>query len=257
MPSARSSAIVAPSITRDAAFASGVPVALDTNGTVRDARGLASSTYSTSPASANWMFSSPRTPRPRVDWVDARILSISAEPSVIGGSAQDESPSASRPPRCAPSPRRGTARSRRTARPRDLDRVVQETVHQHRVRPELAPFPSRCRAAVQLSRVVHDLHARPPSTYDGRTSTGNRISAAACRLVGRHRGAVLGCRQVRVREHLAERAALLGQMDRLRRGADDRYTGVGEPLRQAERVCPPSCTITPATGPAPSRHTRP
>ena len=36
--------IVAPSITRAAAFASGTPVALATNGTVRDARGLASST---------------------------------------------------------------------------------------------------------------------------------------------------------------------------------------------------------------------
>ena len=44
MPSARSSAIVAPSITRAAALASGTPVALDTNGTVRLARGLASST---------------------------------------------------------------------------------------------------------------------------------------------------------------------------------------------------------------------
>ena len=44
MPSARSSAMVAPSITRAAAFASGVAVALETNGTVRDARGFASST---------------------------------------------------------------------------------------------------------------------------------------------------------------------------------------------------------------------
>ena len=44
IPSARRSAIVAPSITRAAAFASGTPVALDTKGTVRLARGLASST---------------------------------------------------------------------------------------------------------------------------------------------------------------------------------------------------------------------
>jgi hypothetical protein len=43
-PSVRSSATVAPSMTRAAALASAVPVALDTNGTVRDARGLASST---------------------------------------------------------------------------------------------------------------------------------------------------------------------------------------------------------------------
>ena len=43
-PSARSSAMVAPSMIRAAALASGTPVALATNGTVRDARGLASST---------------------------------------------------------------------------------------------------------------------------------------------------------------------------------------------------------------------
>ena len=44
MPSARSCAIVAPSMIREAALASGTPVALATNGTVREARGLASST---------------------------------------------------------------------------------------------------------------------------------------------------------------------------------------------------------------------
>jgi hypothetical protein len=44
MPSARRSAIVAPSMMRAAALASGTAVALDTNGTVRDARGLASRT---------------------------------------------------------------------------------------------------------------------------------------------------------------------------------------------------------------------
>ena len=38
------SAIRSPSITRQAILASGTPVALDTNGTVRDARGLASIT---------------------------------------------------------------------------------------------------------------------------------------------------------------------------------------------------------------------
>ena len=36
----------------------------------------------------------------------------------------------------------------------------------------------------------------------------------------------------------AERAALLGQVDRLRRGADDRHAGVLEPLGQAERGLP-------------------
>ena len=44
IPSSRSSLIVAPSMTRAAALAIWTPVALATNGTVRDARGLASRT---------------------------------------------------------------------------------------------------------------------------------------------------------------------------------------------------------------------
>ncbi|MNY64032.1 hypothetical protein D3C86_2010790 [compost metagenome] len=43
-PSVFSSAIVAPAMMRDAAFASGMPSAFDTNGTVRLARGFASMT---------------------------------------------------------------------------------------------------------------------------------------------------------------------------------------------------------------------
>ena len=68
-------------------------MALDTNGTVRDARGFASSTYSTPAASAYCTLSSPRTPTPRaIASVDSRIRSMSPRPSVIGGSAQAESP---------------------------------------------------------------------------------------------------------------------------------------------------------------------
>jgi hypothetical protein len=43
-PESLSSATVAPVMMRDAAFASGMPSAFETNGTVRDARGLASIT---------------------------------------------------------------------------------------------------------------------------------------------------------------------------------------------------------------------
>ena len=52
--------------TRQASFASGSPIAFETNGTVRDARGLASITYSpSSPWIANWTLSSPTTPSAR------------------------------------------------------------------------------------------------------------------------------------------------------------------------------------------------
>ena len=93
IPSARSPATVAPSMIRAAALASGTAVALDTNGTVRDARGLASSTYSTPPASAYCTLSRPRTPTPAaIASVAARIWPMSLRPRVIGGSAQAESP---------------------------------------------------------------------------------------------------------------------------------------------------------------------
>ena len=42
------SASRSPSISRQATLASGTPIAFDTNGTVREARGLASITYSSS-----------------------------------------------------------------------------------------------------------------------------------------------------------------------------------------------------------------
>src|SRR6266511_4109043 len=63
MSSARRSARRAPAMTLAASFASGSPVALPTNGTVREARGLASSTYGTSSRTAIWTFSSPRIPK--------------------------------------------------------------------------------------------------------------------------------------------------------------------------------------------------
>ena len=78
---------------RAAALASGTAVAFDTNGTVRDARGLASSTYRTPAASAYCTFSRPRTPTPRaMASVEDRISAMYSWLSVIGGSAQAESP---------------------------------------------------------------------------------------------------------------------------------------------------------------------
>ena len=74
-------------------MASGTAVALDTNGTVRDARGFASSTYSTPAASAYCTLSSPRTPTPRaILCVASLTAAMSPRPRVIGGSAHAESP---------------------------------------------------------------------------------------------------------------------------------------------------------------------
>ena len=62
-PSARSSARVAPSITRAATFTSGTPVAFATNGTVREARGFASITNTWLPLTAYCTLMRPRTSR--------------------------------------------------------------------------------------------------------------------------------------------------------------------------------------------------
>ena len=78
---------------RDAAFARGTDVALDTNGTVREARGLASMTYSVSSRRAYWTFIRPLTPMPCASLaVDSRTKSMMPWPSDIGGRAHAESP---------------------------------------------------------------------------------------------------------------------------------------------------------------------
>ena len=84
-----------PSISRQATLASDTPIALDTNGTVREARGFASITYSSSPSpwTANWMLISPITPSASAM---ARVASSTCRsisgPSDIAGITQAESP---------------------------------------------------------------------------------------------------------------------------------------------------------------------
>ena len=88
------SAIRSPSRIRQAILASGTPIALDTNGTVREARGLASITYRrSSPRIANWTLSRPTTPSARaIPVVCWAMRSSMSPPSVCGGSTQAESP---------------------------------------------------------------------------------------------------------------------------------------------------------------------
>ena len=87
------SAILSPSMIRQASLASGRPTALDTNGTVREARGLASITDRRPPCTAYWMFTSPITPiASEISRVAARICSSISSPSEWGGSTQALSP---------------------------------------------------------------------------------------------------------------------------------------------------------------------
>ena len=82
-----------PSSTRQASLATGSPIALETNGTVREARGLASITYRPSSWIANCTLSSPTTPSAfAMPSVWARIWASISSPSACGGSTQAESP---------------------------------------------------------------------------------------------------------------------------------------------------------------------
>ena len=80
-------------MARAATEASGTPVALDTKGTVRDARGLTSNTNTSSPRMANWAFINPMTPSSsaikRIWWRNSSCMSWLSE---YGGMEQAESP---------------------------------------------------------------------------------------------------------------------------------------------------------------------
>ena len=165
---------------------------------------------------------------------------MSAFPSVIGGSAQDESPECTpassmcsiTPPRNSSSPSNSPSTSISTASSRN------RSISTGCSTPRSAAEPLQRRG--QLGLAVDDLHARDrPARTTAAPAPGTRSrSAITLRLVERHRRTVLRRRQRRVREHLAERAALLRQVDRVRRRPDDRYAGVREPLRQSERGLP-------------------
>ena len=119
----------------------------------------------------------------------------------------------------------------------DLDRVVDEPVDQHRVLRADLGRPGD--VALERLVAVDDLHAA--AAEDVRRPDQDRVADLGrdrLRLGVRRREAVLGRRQPRLGEHPAERAALLGEVDRARRGADDRHAVVLEPLREAERRLP-------------------
>ena len=76
-----------PASTSVAIRASETPIAFDTNGTVREARGFASRTQNRSSLTASWRFSSPRTPSRRAS---RRVMSsISSSSSSREGGRRD------------------------------------------------------------------------------------------------------------------------------------------------------------------------
>ena len=93
--SLRKSVIVTPVDIKAAALANAIPVALATNGTVRDARGFASNTYNFLglPLIANWMFIKPLTPTSFAIFSVASLICLSCSlSSEILGITHAESP---------------------------------------------------------------------------------------------------------------------------------------------------------------------
>ncbi len=116
----------------------------------------------------------------------------------------------------------------------DLHRVVEEAVDQHRVLGDQTGVPLQVGGERLL--VVDDLHAAS-AEHVGRAGE-HRVADLVGEGLGLGEGeggAVLGGGQARVAQDAAESAALLGQVDGLRLGADDRHAVVLERLGQAER----------------------
>ena len=111
----------------------------------------------------------------------------------------------------------------------DLDRIVKEAIHQHRV---LRVHPGRAFEIVrQHPLVVDDLHASTTENIGGSHQHGIAdLRCDAPRLLEREGCSVAWSRKVRLREHPTERTSLLRKVYRLRACTNDGHTCVLEPL---------------------------
>ena len=116
----------------------------------------------------------------------------------------------------------------------DLDGVLEEAVHQHRV--VLGDLRGVGDVAGEVGLVVHDLHAAAAEhvARADQDRVADLVGDALGLLEG-DGGAVLRGDQAAGIQHALEGAAVLGQVDGLRGGAQDRHAGVGEFLRELQR----------------------
>ena len=244
-PSSRS---FRPSITFVAIRASGSPVALATNGTVREARGLTSSTKIFPFWIANWMLTSPRTPSASASRrVSARTSSSSSRTARwYGGSTQALSPEwipassmcciTAATTTSSPSQSASTSSSKASSRKRSSSTGCSG---------EAATACFIIDSSESSSQQTNI--ARPPSTYDGRTSSGKPISRAARRASSKlravpQRGASTPswARSAPNRRRSSARSMLSGEVPRI--FTPRRSSGIASD----SGVCPPNCTITPS-----------
>ena len=224
-PGSSSSASGAPAASRQAASTRLTPVALLANGTVREARGFASSTKSSPSASASWTLSSPTTPSAGREPAHG-VLDRAALRRVSDGGGQHAGGVARVDARLLDVlHHRGDAGLVPVAErvDVDLDRVLEEAVDEQRPRTP--------------ARLAHVLGGRSRPASRGRRArrTGARAPGsrpARRRRPPRPRSSAIPQAGTRDPEPVAERGealAVLGEVDRLVR----RARGCGSPRPRA------------------------
>ena len=117
----------------------------------------------------------------------------------------------------------------------ELDGVLEEAVEQHRMAVGAPRPPERMKCAERLL-VVADRHGAA-AEHVGRAHQHREADAARDgeRLVERARGAVLGLADALLGEQRAEALAVLGEVDRVGRGAQIGTPAACEPAGELER----------------------
>mmetsp|Transcript_12475 Transcript_12475/g.41084 ORF Transcript_12475/g.41084 Transcript_12475/m.41084 type:complete len:358 (-) Transcript_12475:2033-3106(-) len=250
-----------PTIASDAYLASGWPIALDTKGTVRLARGLASMMYTSSSRTAYWMLRRPTTLSSCASFlVHSRIVAIAESESVCGGSEHALSPECT--PACSmcsmippittlPSSSASASTSTSVALFRYLS-------------TNTGCSGSTCTAVVMYRSRSCELYtisiARPPSTYDGRTITGYpSFPATSCASSALRAMPPGGCWIPSLFKHASNRsrssAASIasGEVPRMRTLPFPDAAGIGLASKSVcsgfaslSGVCPPNCTMIPS-----------
>ena len=117
----------------------------------------------------------------------------------------------------------------------DLDRVLQVAIDQDR--PELGELRRRRHELAELGGVVHDPHG-PAAEHVGGADHQRKADRARARRSASSRSwqmSFSGWRRPSRRSSSWKRCAVLGQIDRIGRGAEDRHAGIGERLGELER----------------------
>ena len=240
-----SSAIDSPSMIRQASLASGRPTALETNGTVREARGLASITYSSPACTAYWTLIRPTTPISSASSrVAARICSSISSPSECGGSTQALSPEwMPASSTCCMIPPIHASRPSHSASTSTSVGVLEEAVEE-----DLGLLPRQILGgadALALEVVgqavarVDDLHRAPAEHVGGPHEQREAdVAGAVQRLRDRARGRIRRRFVAEALEQRAEPAAVLGQVDRLHARAEQRHARRLQAGRELQRRLP-------------------